>query len=478
MRSPSLPRLSNKVAGTSAAKVPATLFACLVAGFFAIACPQRLYGAESVLYRLFLMDGTTLISYGEFSRVADRVVLSIPLGATEEAPALELVSIPEASVDWDRTDRYSEAVRAKRYAETRGENDFAGLSYRVSEALNQIALTSDPARRLAMAVEARGNLARWPAENFGYRATDVAQLVGLLDEVISELRVAAGQSSFDLSLVANVTPTAPAELLPTPSFRDTMEQAVAAAAVTTEPAERVSLLRAVATALHDPALTGGWAAALNARVSSELAAELRIDKSYGDLASSTIATATARAARGDVTGVQLLVPVVLKADDRLGRRRPRETAALLALLDLRLDEARRLRLAQDAWIVRQELFRTYRATISAALVEMRRLTPSLESIRQLSGPAPGLLPRLEQRLVMAKQQWAAITPPPELQSAHDLFAAAFQMARRAVSGRRNAVLSGDMKLAWEASSAAAGAQMLLERAGQELDRLTTPPSNR
>ena len=174
-----------------------------------------------MLYRLFLMDGTTLISYGEFSRVADRVVFSIPLGATEEAPALELVSIPEASVDWDRTDRYSEAVRAKRYAETQGENDFAGLSNRVAEALNQIALTGDPARRLAMAVEARGNLARWPAQNFGYRATDVAQLVGLLDEVISELRVAAGQTSFDLSLVANVTPTAPAELLPAPSFRDT-----------------------------------------------------------------------------------------------------------------------------------------------------------------------------------------------------------------------------------------------------------------
>jgi hypothetical protein len=35
-----------------------------------------------------------------------------------------------------------------------------------------------------------------------------------------------------------------------------------------------------------------------------------------------------------------------------------------------------------------------------------------------------------------------------------------------------------MTLAWEASSAAAGALMLLERAAQELDRLTAPPSNR
>ena len=173
-----------------------------------LACSARVDAAESVLYRLFLMDGTTLISYGEFARVADRVVFSIPLGDTTESPALQLVSIPQSSVDWERTDRYSDAVRARRFAETRGESDFAGLSSRVTDALNQIALTSDPARRLAMAVEARGNLARWPGENFGYRATDVGQLVGMLDEVISELRVAAGQSSFDVSLVANVTPPA------------------------------------------------------------------------------------------------------------------------------------------------------------------------------------------------------------------------------------------------------------------------------
>jgi hypothetical protein len=35
-----------------------------------------------------------------------------------------------------------------------------------------------------------------------------------------------------------------------------------------------------------------------------------------------------------------------------------------------------------------------------------------------------------------------------------------------------------MKLAWDAASAAAGALMLLDRAAQELDRLTTAPRNR
>ena len=114
-------------------------------------CARPAAAAETVLYRLFLLDGTTLVSYGEFSRVADRVVFSIPVGQVEESPNLQLVSIPESSVDWERTDQYSDAVRAKRYGETRGEEDFALLSGRVIEALNQIALTRDPARRLAMA---------------------------------------------------------------------------------------------------------------------------------------------------------------------------------------------------------------------------------------------------------------------------------------------------------------------------------------
>ena len=128
--------------------------------------------------------------------------------------------------------------------------------------------------------------------------------------------------------------------------------------------------------------------------------------------------------------------------------------------------------------MRLELFKTYRLAIGSPVAELRRSTRFLENIRELPGPEPRFLPYLEQRLVMARQQLAAIAAPVELQSAHGLFISAFQMARRAVSARRNAVLSRDMALAWEASSAAAGALMLLQRAGEELDRLTALPSNR
>ena len=76
-----------------------------VALVLALVCASPATAAESVLYWLFLIDGTTLVSYGEFSRVSDRVVFSIPVGQVEESPDLQLVSIPEASIDWERTDQ-------------------------------------------------------------------------------------------------------------------------------------------------------------------------------------------------------------------------------------------------------------------------------------------------------------------------------------------------------------------------------------
>jgi hypothetical protein len=443
-----------------------------------VMCGARAAAAESVLYRLFLIDGSALVSYGEFARVADRVVLNVPLGDVSQSPVLQLVSIPESTVDWERTDEYSNAVRAQRYGETGGENDFTMLNARLTVALNDIALTADPARRLAMAREARATLARWPSEHYGYRAAEVARLTSMLDDVISELRVAAGESAFDLSLVANVAPPPPVELLPAPTLRETMEQALVAARMTPEAGERISLLRAIEMALKEPSRAGGWAAALHDRASTGLASELKIEKSYAQLSSGTAAAAALRASRADVAGVRALVDDVLKADDRLGRQRPHEISALLALVDMRLGEARRLRLQRDAWAAHLEEFKRYRASAETAVRDLRAATPALQRIRELAGPDPILLPRLEQRLVMARRRLGAVDAPAELAPAHALFTAAFQMAERAASTRRTAVSSGNMSLAWEASSAAAGALLLLDRASDELDRLTAAPSTR
>src|SRR4029453_17218530 len=236
------------------------------------------------------------------------------------------------------------------------------------------------------------------------------------------------------------------------------------------PSERISLLDAVSTALTEPARAGGWAAALRWRALTEGGGERRGGKAYSDLSSSMISAASKRAQRGDVPGVHALVQSVLKADDRLGRRRPQQTSALLQLLDLRLDEARATRLARDAWIVRSDSYRDYRAAIAPALAEFRASSTLLESIRLLAGPEPRALPRLEQRVIMARLHLAAITPPPDLQPVHALFISTFQMAKRAASARRNAISSGEMSLAGEPSSLAAGAATVFQNPRDGPDR--------
>jgi hypothetical protein len=178
-----------------------------------------------------------------------------------------------------------------------------------------------------------------------------------------------------------------------------------------------------------------------------------------------------------VKGIDALVKAVLKADDRLGRRRPQTTAALLATLDGRLDTARRLRLAHDAWLLRQDGLNAYRRRIRAAVDRLRRSTTGLEQIRQLAGPAPAALPALADRVANAWRELNLVRPPAEAEAAHSMLIAATQMAGRAATTRRMAIKTTDMNAAWEASSAAAGALMMFERAEEELRKLSTPPGS-
>src|SRR5262245_969515 len=124
---------------------------------------------DTVLFRIFLRDGSTFISYGEYARVADRVVLTLPIFGEAAAPELHVLSIPSDRVDWEKTDAYAEAVRATRYAATQGPDDFALLSEAVSRALTDIALTADRDRKASMAIEARQNVMKWVSEHYGYQ---------------------------------------------------------------------------------------------------------------------------------------------------------------------------------------------------------------------------------------------------------------------------------------------------------------------
>src|SRR5688500_19223795 len=89
-------------------------------------------GSEVTLLRLYMLDGSVLTSYGEFARVADSVVFSMPVGGKPEEPRIQVTSVKAALVDWARTDKYSASARFQRYAETRGEEDFRILSNEVA----------------------------------------------------------------------------------------------------------------------------------------------------------------------------------------------------------------------------------------------------------------------------------------------------------------------------------------------------------
>ncbi len=185
---------------------------------------------DATLFRVFLKDGGSLVSYGEFARVDDRVVFSMPTSAAPDPP-LQLVNIAADRVDWVRTERYADSARANHYVTTQAEDDYAALTGDVARALNDVALTTDPARRLAIVEQARKTLGDWPRAHYNYRWDDVQQMLAMLDEAIADLRVAAGAQRFELSLSANVAP--PVEslepLLPAPTPKEAIEQALSAA---------------------------------------------------------------------------------------------------------------------------------------------------------------------------------------------------------------------------------------------------------
>jgi hypothetical protein len=169
-------------------------------------------------------------------------VVSVPLGETVAGPDLHLVSIPSDSVDWEKTDAYAESVRAARYAGTRGPDDFALLNNAVTIALTDIALTNDPARKIAMAGEARQNVTRWIAEHMATARKRWRNGV-LFDDVVSRRARPRGRTS--TSVIANlaVPPTAP--LLPPPTLPGQRRAGAAGGALAPDATERMSLLRAV-----------------------------------------------------------------------------------------------------------------------------------------------------------------------------------------------------------------------------------------
>jgi hypothetical protein len=411
------------------------------------------------------------VSYGEFSRVGDHVVISLPIQL--DPLKLQVVSIPDNRVDWERTDAYVDSARAARYAATRGPDDFAALKESVSRALGDIALVEDPQRKLLMATEARQNLTKWLAEHYAYRASDVAQMAGWFDDIIARTRSAAGQPNFELSLMAaNAAPPSVA-LLPPPDSTSTLQQSYQAAMLVDSPSDRISLLRAIQESLKgttDPSL-----APLRARVGTVLADEEHTTSIYSTYMRQVLRAAARLAAKADVQALITMSAHILEDDDRMGHKRPEELSSLLAAVDAKLEAARELRLERDQWEARQELRHAYFRAIAEPERALRLSRPALGAIEQLAGPAPDVLGRTKTRLTMAAQVLDLVKAPPQMTKAHALLVGAMQLATRAVESRFAAVQNGSMQQAKDAAAAASGALLLLDQATEEIQRSEAPP---
>jgi hypothetical protein len=431
----------------------------------------------SPLYRVFLTDGSTLSSYGEWIKVDDRIVFSMPVTPAADAGQLHLVSLPVDRVDWTRTTRYADAVRAAHYGASRGDEDFARLSADVAEALNEIALLKDPAEQLFRAERARRALADWPATHYGYRAKEVHEILGSLDEVIGGLRAAAGLGRFDLALMANTPPPPGETIAPPPDQQEIVQQLMTAAAVVDTPEEKVSLFQTVVGILDHAVdyLPESWAATIRSTALASIAEERAIDASYRKLRETTLASAARYAADADVRNLEKLRTTLDAADGKLGRRRVADVMAISATIEVQLEAAHRLRLARDQWLLRVDRLRAYQRETSAPVAAIGRLRTRLDDIRTLAGPSPWRLRPLIEVLGRQARILSRIDPPAELTSIHALFRSAAEMAYNAAQLRLDAVEAADLDVARRASSAAAGSILLLSRAHAELDAALRPP---
>ena len=450
-----------------------TILALLVAASAAAAA-----ASDATLLRLFLTDGTALVSYGEFARLEDRVVFSMPIGGTSDDPRLQVVTIPTSAVDWNRTDRYVASARYQHYASTRAEEDFSRLSSDVARVLNEVALTTEPSRALQIAEGARHTLAEWPREHYGYRQREVREILSLLDEAISDLRAAAGVGAFDLTLVAMADEVPLEPLLGMPAASEMVGQILAVAKLAERSAERVALLQSALALVHEAGAVIPNSRGLRESLSRQISDELETDEKYARLGQRWLPVAARASATARVNDIEKILARIGREDKRLGHKRPDVIQALNTSLRTHLNDARRLRLMRDQWLMRRSIYRRYQESVSTQLLQLVKAQPALEAIKGLEGPPPRELTSLRARLEGGATQLKLLKIPEEARAAHDLLVGAWQFAESAVRARHEAIASGDMPLAWQASSSAAGALMMIERVQSELRSLLEPPTLR
>ncbi|HWB29786.1 MAG TPA: hypothetical protein VG736_04725 [Vicinamibacterales bacterium] len=423
--------------------------------------------AIDAIYRVFLKTREALPSYGEPAVVGDRVVFNLIVGAPGNSQTMQLVNLPATRVDLPRTLRYQETKRAAFYGATLGEAEYAAMTAEVARALDQLSTVSDPQKRLALAEEARRRLIEWSDAHFRYRASDIRELAGMFDDVINQLRLAAGQPALTFDLVAG--PPARERLLPAPTRRQSVTLALAAARTADIPEERIGILRLA------EAPAKAESPQLGRTVTARLAAEVRAGSAYAALTAALLSRADAARRRGDVAAVQRLQQELARRDRSLGRQRPLEVKALATQLQETLQATKAFRRALDDYTRQRTSIRAYNTRIRPILSGIAASTPMLNAVRELHPATRRQLSSTELRLRSLQQRTQALRPPRSLAATHATLISAIRMAREALTRRQLDGTSRPLRQG-PASSAAAGALLLVQQVRDDLARSLHPPT--
>jgi hypothetical protein len=433
----------------------------------AIAPPE----ASLDVFRIFLHDGRVLSSYGEPARVDSDLVFVVSQGVKGGVEAHDLITVPVAKVDMDRTLEYANALRAAKYGAMRGEKEYQEFTADIARAMTAIEESDDKDRRLGIAQVARSRLQSWAETHYGYRAADLARLTSMMGEVIVELQAAKGVAQFSLDFVANVAPPPPVPLMAGPSAAETIEMALAAASVTEVSAEKIALLRSAnRVALSTPALPES----LRAEVARVLADELAIETAYRTMFTTAFTRADLAVRQGRPATVQRVIQDVEARDVTLGHRRPNEMAAVLRRLQSEVGFAVEQRAAFDRWARVKHQLLAYELRLRPVLSGWSSQEPTLAAIRDRKSAGPGAVDAAVRKFGELERALGALRPPDDLLEVHDVFRSAMMMAKQGLMIGYRLAVAANRELADNASAALTGAEMLRSRALDDLVKALNP----
>jgi hypothetical protein len=424
------------------------------------------------VFRVFLTDGTALASWGEYARVGDALILTLPVG-TGSKRTYEFASIPVDRVDLERTEAYAEAIRAAQFAAARGGVEYAELRERIKQQMAAVPLLPQHSERVAAAESARQQVLDWAATSHGYQADAVQDLVRTLEARIIELRAAAGESTFSLNLRAATLPPAPPTLMAVPTAAETVRLAMKAAEATADDDVRRQLIaRASAGAQAFRGTTGTELRAAAAALRGEQA---RVDRAYKTLDIDLRLAAARAAAAGDPRAVDALRAEARRADREYGGRRAGVMTGLLGALDNYYDAAALRRLTLDAWEASRETLISYRAAIAPVLDGLQALAPMLEAVQDLVGAPVTDLVRAQQQTVGLTRMFATIDTPEGAGAVRVAIAKALERAEFSLRARQQAVADRSLETARLAGTAAGEAFVQIEAARAALNEMLNPP---